>query len=379
MGMQAVVMAGGWGQRLRPLTLKRPKPLVPLFGRPLLCYLVHHLHERGVEEVWVTAGHLGDQIEAYLATLPTDARLRCHVEARPRGTAGAVADLLGHLESPFLVISGDAIIDLDLESLLDAHHADGNVATICLAPAGERLRFGTIALAGRRVERFVEKPPLCEVAPGACLNTGCYILDHEALRGVAGEQPVDFALDVFPALLGRGLPVGAVAAARYWRDIGTLEAYREAHFDGLSGRLPWPLPPGADTRAGAAEAPVRVGRGVRVADGAEVRGPAVLGDGCVVGPGATVERSVLLDGVRVSAGATLRDCVVDAGALVPPGVHLAAAGLAGAPRGGVLGFRRVPAGRPTPASGAAADGAARPAVEALAVRAAPPQSQPQPG
>ena len=320
-------MAGGLGQRLRPLTLSRPKPLVPLFGRPLLAYIIRHLYERGVEEVWVTAGHLGRQIEAFLEVLPTDVRLRCRVEDRPRGTAGAVADLLHHLDSPFLVVSGDAVIDLDLAAFREAHDGDGNLATLCLAPPGERLRFGAVALAGRRVERFVEKPPLGELAPGASLNTGCYLLDGEALREVPPDRPADFALDVFPRLLSRGAPLGAVAAAGYWRDIGTLEAYREAHFDGLAGRLPWTLPPGAEMRDG----PVRLGPEASVHPRAQVRGPSVLGERCAVGPGALVERCVLLDGARVGAGASIRDCVVEAGAVVPRGVTLAAAGIAGRP------------------------------------------------
>jgi mannose-1-phosphate guanylyltransferase/phosphomannomutase len=329
-------MAGGLGQRLRPLTLSRPKPLVPLFGRPLLAYIIGHLYERGVDEVWVTAGHLGRQIEAFLETLPTDVRLRCRVEQRPRGTAGAVADLCRHLDSPFLVVSGDAVIDLDLAALREAHTEDGNLATLCLAPAGERLRFGTVALAGRRVERFVEKPPLGELAPGASLNTGCYLLDVEALREVPADDPFDFALDVFPRLLARGAPLGAVPAAGYWRDIGTLEAYREAHFDGLAGRLPWRLPPGAESPEG----PVHVGTGASVHPRAQIRGPAVLGERCRVGPGALVERCVLLDGARVGAGASLRECVVEAGAVVPRGVTLAAAGIAGRPPVG-----RRPVGR----------------------------------
>jgi len=359
-------MAGGRGERLRPLTRGRPKPLVPLFGRPLLGYLVRHLHEQGVDEVYVTAGHLGRQIAEYLETLPTDLRLRCRIETRPRGTAGAVADLLPQLRSPFLVVSGDAVIDLDLQQLAQVHAADGNVATICLAPPGERLRFGAIALAGRRVQRFVEKPPLAELAPQASLNTGCYILDASALRGLPPEQPADFALDVFPALLARGAPLGAVAAARHWRDIGTLEAYREAHFDGLGGRLPWTLPPAEP--GGGADSSVRLGRGVWIGPGARLVGPLVIGDGCRIGPRATVERSVLLDGCRVGAGAAVRDCVLDSGSAVPRGVELACAGVTGAPPA-ALRRRTPPAARPRPA---AAQGEPATAAPEVFVAAAPP-------
>lgn len=414
--LQAVVMAGGKGQRLRPLTLGRPKPLVPLFGRPLLGYLLSHLRERGIGEVFVTAGHLGEQIAGYLAALAPGFPVHCSIESCPRGTAGAVADLLPRLGSPFLVVSGDAVLDLDVAALRAVHERDGNLVTICLAPPSERLRFGTVALAGARVRGFVEKPPLAEVLPGVSINTGCYLLDRQALEGVGpadaggsedlgrrragggegrGESqgtaaaqgaggdeatpwgasqtraggPLDFALDVFPELLRRGAPLGAVAAARYWRDIGTLEAYREAHFDGLTGRLPWALPeplghgrgddqpeisPGARL-----EGTVHVGRGVRVETGARVVGPAVLGTGCRIGRGAEVSRSLLLDGCRVGAWAVVADSVVDVDSAVAPGAHVVGAGIGGRGarrRDGSLGQadarqtlrqRRAPAGRGT--------------------------------
>ncbi len=388
--LQAVVMAGGQGQRLQPLTLGRPKPLVPLFGRPLLGYLLRHLRERGVGEVFVTAGHLGDQIARYVRGLAPDIPVRCRVEASARGTAGAVADLLPELRSPFLVVSGDAVLDLDVQALLAAHRRDGNVATICLAPPSERLRFGTVALEGARVRGFVEKPPLAQVLRGTSINTGCYLLDVRALEavvrgggeaagrgpargavawtgvgereaaadgqarwhdqargaggGAAGEgeehegedgaRPMDFALDVFPALLACGARVGAVAAARYWRDIGTLEAYRETHFEGLGGCLPWVLPDSGCERAEIArdahlEGSVHVAPGVRIGTGAQVVGPAVLGLGCRVGRGAQVTRSVLLDGCRIGPLAVVRDCVVDARARVPAGAHLVGAGVGG--------------------------------------------------
>ena len=321
---------------MQPLTMGRPKPLVPLFGRPLLGYLVRHLRERGVGEIFVTAGHLGEQIATYVGSLPAEFCVRCRIESCPRGTAGAVADLLPRLRSTFLVVSGDAVLDIDVEALSAAHERGGNVATICLAPPSERLRFGTVALAGARVQGFVEKPPLAAVVPGMSINTGCYLVDRRALERVAGPGAagsVDFALDVFPDLLARGAPLGAVAAARYWRDIGTLEAYREAHFDGLAGRLPWALPETeGDVQLGNGarlEGTVHAGRGARVAVGARVVGPAVLGAGCHIERGAQVTRSVLLDGCRVGARAVVTDSVVDAGASVAPGAHVVGAGLGG--------------------------------------------------
>lgn len=345
-------MAGGRGERLHPLTAGRPKPLVPLFGRPLLGYLVRHLRDRGIDEIFVTAGHLGEQIAAYMAGLPGDARLHCRRESRPRGTAGAVADLLPELRSPFLVVSGDAVIDIDLAAMLGAHREDGNAVTLCLAPPAERLRFGTVALRGRRIDRFLEKPPLADLLPQVSLNTGCYLIEAEALAGLPVEGPVDFALDVFPRLLEQGRPLGAVMGARFWRDIGTLEAYREIHFDGLRGTLPWPVP--AAGRAQGPGEPVLLGHGAEVAADARLVGPTVVGDGCSVGAGAEVSRCVLLPGARVGPGAVVRDCVLDSGARVAAGWRLAGAGVGAAPAPAA---RRVPrplAGSPAPGPLAAA-------------------------
>jgi NDP-sugar pyrophosphorylase family protein len=356
--LQAVIMAGGRGQRLQPLTSSRPKPLVPFFGRPLLAGLVDALARQGVEEVFITAGHLGGQIHDFVsawrgegdpAAASPGPRLHVAVEARPRGTAGAVADLLPHLRSPFAVVSGDAVLDLDLPALERAHRDGGQIATLCLAPTDERLRFGTVVLQGRRVTQFLEKPSLGELTPGLGVNTGCYVLERDALADVDPEAPVDFALDVFPRLLRAGHAVGALVAARYWRDIGTLDAYRDTHFEGLRGALPWPVPPSvpppADGPADALQGPVHFAGRAWIGRGARLVGPLVVGDGCQVGPGATVARSVLLAGSRVGAGASIVDCVLDEGASVPSGWKLAQAGVSGH---GVLAALRRPLPAPRP-------------------------------
>ncbi len=353
--MQAVIMAGGRGQRLQPLTLTRPKPLVPFFGRPLLAGLVDALARQGVDEVFITAGHLGGQIHDFVSTLRGDReaavpgveggaglwpRLHVAVEERPRGTAGAVADLLPRLRSPFAVLSGDAVLDIDLSALERTHREGGHVATLCLAPTDERLRFGTVALDGHRIVRFLEKPALGELAPGLGVNTGCYVLEREALDGVDPSGSVDFAYDVFPRLLHAGSPLGAEVAARYWRDIGTLDAYRATHFEGLAGAMPWPVPGSAAAPQGVSretlEGLVHFGEAIRIGRGARLIGPAVLGEGCRVGDGATVARSVLLRGSQVGREASVEDCVLDEGASIPAGWHLSQAGVAGHAGLGIL-------------------------------------------
>lgn len=328
--LQAVVMAGGRGERLQPLTARRPKPLVPFFGQPLLGYLLAHLARLGVDEIFVTAGYLGRQIAAFAEGAAVGVPVYCTLEDRPRGTAGAVLDLLPRLRQRFLVVSGDALMDLDLPALMACHRQDRNLATICLAPPGERLRFGSVDCRQRRVTAFREKPELSELLPGSGVNAGCYLLEREALLGMPTDIPLDFARDVLPGLLNQGARMGALPAMHYWRDLGTLQAYREAHFDGLRGQLPdgW-MPRGLRVDHDAPGGPVAIGPGVVLAPDARVEGPAIIGPGCRIGAGARVTRSVLLGECRLGPGSWVAECVLDGGASVPAERRVVGAGLAG--------------------------------------------------
>ena len=328
--LQAVVMAGGRGERLQPLTASRPKPLVPFFGKPLLGYLLAHLTALGVDEIFVTAGYLGRQVAAFTERANVGVPVHCTLEERPRGTAGAVMDLLPRLRQRFLVVSGDALMDLDLPALLACHRQDRNVATICLAPPGERLRFGTVDCRNRRVTAFREKPEISDLLPGSGVNAGSYLLEREALHGLDASRPLDFANDVLPALLQSGARLGALPTMRYWRDLGTLQSYRDAHFEGLRGQLPdgW-VPEGLRVDHDAPGGPVALGPGVEVARDARIEGPAVLGAGCRLAPGARVTRSLLLGECRVGAGTWVADSVLDGGTTVPARRRIVGAGLAG--------------------------------------------------
>ena len=327
--MQAVVLAGGRGERLHPLTSRLPKPLVPVLGRPLLGQLLAHLHRRGVTEAFVTAGYLGAAITEHLRAEPPPLPVHVVQEETVRGTAGAVADLLPRLGSPFLVVPGDAVLDLDLEGLREIHREALAEATICSAAPAGRLRFGVVAARGARVEGFVEKPELGELLPDVAVSTGCYLLERSALEGAAAHGAVDFARDVFPRLLLRGAPVAVAPGVQHWRDIGTPESYRDVHLEAVAGPWPWDRPDaGAPARLGPGAAmvgPAVFGRGVTVGAGARLLGPLYLGDGASVGPGATVARSVLLPGSSVGAHAEVADAVLDAGARVQAGASVTGA------------------------------------------------------
>lgn len=327
--MQAVVLAGGRGQRLHPLTADVPKPLVPVMGSPLLGQLLDHLQRRGVDEAFVTAGYLGSAIVDFLQATPQ--RMPVHVvqEDTVRGTAGAVADLLPALHAPFLVVSGDSVIDLALDTMVAVHRATLAEVTIGAAPLVERLRFGVIAAHGSRVQGFVEKPALDELMPEAVVNTGCYLLERSALADVPAHGAVDFARDIFPKLLLRGGRIAVAPGLRYWRDIGTADAFRDIHLDAVTGDWPWGLPhslvPAHLARSAEVLGPVVYGREVTVAAGARLQGPLYVGDGVAIGVGAKVARSVLLAGSRVGAHAEVNDAVVDTHGSVPAGAAVSGA------------------------------------------------------
>lgn len=338
--MQAVILAGGQGVRLLPLTLHTPKPILPILGRPLLAYLVQHLASQGIEEVYVTTGYLGDAIRRVAVAMEGDASVHVVQELEPRGTAGAVFDLLPRLHSPFLVVSGDAVLALDVAALVAAHRKASSIATLAVMAPAERVRFGVVDVAGGFITRFAEKPEITELLPGLLVNSGCYLLEHEALSDAAEDRPVDFAKDVFPLLLQKGHRLGATLALRFWRDIGIPESFREANFEALSGSWPWsapergtPLAAGKDVMIDGA---VGFGKGVRIGDRCCIHGPAYLGDGVRLADGSEVARSVLLSNSRTSGPCSLRDAVVDTGVSVPTGAAISGAllGRIGAGLGG---------------------------------------------
>ncbi len=330
--MKAVIIAGGRGERLRPLTQDRPKPLVPVAGKPLIFYLLDRLRGWGVDEVAVTTGYLGERLRAAIGDgARWHLRVRYAEEPTPRGTAGGVADLLPFLDGTFLVVSGDALCELDVARMAATHRAGGNIATLCLAPPESALRFGLVRTQGTRVHSFTEKPSLERLLPGAGINTGIYVLEPEAVRDVPLDGMVDFAKDVFPRLLRAGHSIGAVYATTYWRDVGTLSAYRDVHAEALTGSWPWPRPSGGPAQVAASahiSGPVYLGAGTRVAEDASIEGPVFIGAGCRIGAGATVRNSVLLQGARVGARSHVIDSVLCEGAAAPAGSVLVASAIA---------------------------------------------------
>jgi mannose-1-phosphate guanylyltransferase len=325
--MKAVVLVGGEGTRLRPLTETMPKPLIPLMDRASLDHVLDHLARHGVHEVVLSSSYLEDTFRAFVEARHGDPVITWITETEPLGTGGAIVNALGALDDgeSFVALNGDILTDLDLTAMVAAHRTHGAAATIALTHVGDARPFGLVITGDDgRVLEFREKP--IDLVPGD-VNAGTYVLEPEALAGWDATRAVSIERDVFPSMISGGLPVFGFGSDAYWIDLGTPEKYLRAHFDILEGRVgfepEYPAPfvaPGAQVHLLA-----HLGRWVIVGAGARVGADAQLDD-CVVHPGAVIEDaarvagSILGSAVRVGAGATVRGSVLAAGAVVEAGV-----------------------------------------------------------
>ncbi len=318
--MQALVLVGGEGTRLRPLTDSVPKPALTLVDRPFLAYMVEWLAAHGVDEVVLACGFLPDVLRAALGEDEHEGTALTYVvEPERRGTAGAfrfAAEELGErLGERFLALNGDILCDLDLSALQRAHTERGAEATIALYEVEDSSAYGLVECdAGGAVLAFTEKTG--NPVPGQ-INAGAYVLERSVLDLIPAGQEVSIEREVFPRLVGAGL--SALCLDGYWMDIGTPERYLQASWDILEGRVHTRVRPtapgllvgaGAEVDVAASVGPrAVVSPGCRVEAGADLTGSVLL-DGCTIGAGARVSGSILAPGVKVAAGATLTDAVV---------------------------------------------------------------------
>lgn len=310
--MQAIVLVGGEGTRLRPLTNTTPKPALTLVDRPFLAYMIEWLAGHGVTEVVLACGFLPDVLQEALAgeEQRAGARIRYVAEPEPLGTAGAIrfaADALGdELGDRFLALNGDVLTDLDLAALLSAHEERAAAASIGIHPVDDSSAFGLVESGERgEVLAFLEKTG--ERKPGE-VNAGMYILERSVLEQIPSGENVSIERDVFPRLVGKGLHGKLLEG--YWLDIGTPERYLQASWDILEGRVTTQVVPTAPS--------VLVDRDASIEAGAVVGPRAVVGPGCRVGAGAELHRSVLLRGCTVGENARVLDSILAPGAAVPP-------------------------------------------------------------
>ena len=306
--MKAVVMAGGEGTRLRPLTSNQPKPMVPIVGKPCMEHILELLREHGMTDVIVTVAFLPQAIRSYFGqgeTLGMD--IGYSVEESPLGTAGSVKLAAKQLDETFLVISGDALCDVDLGELVAFHREKGAAVTIGLKSVDNPLEFGIVVTDEEgRIERFLEKPSWSQVFSDT-INTGIYVLEPEVLNHVPTDRPYDFSKELFPYLLEMGRPLYGYVMDGYWQDIGNLDQFRQANFDALEENLRLNIP-GIRIRGN-----VWLGEGVEIADLEQIEGPAFIGNYCRIAPGATVgAHSVLSNSVTLRERTRTTRSVIDA-------------------------------------------------------------------
>jgi mannose-1-phosphate guanylyltransferase len=294
--MQALVLAGGEGTRLRPLTLTLAKPVMPLAGRPLLTFMLDWLHRHGVDDVLLSCGYRSHDVERVLGHEHRGMRLRYVVEDEPLGTAGPLrlAADEGVLAERVLVLNGDCLTDIDLTAEIAQHEETGAVATLALVAVDDTSSYGVVPTRENgEVEAFLEKQP--GPAPTNRINAGAYVLEREVVDRVPAGRAVSIEREVFPELVDNGLY--GFDADDYWIDIGTPERYLEATYDLLAGRVQSELPPRDETAS-------LIYDGC-ITSGARIGPLSVLGRHCSVGDYSTIERSVLHDSVRVG-----HDCEV---------------------------------------------------------------------
>ena len=316
--MKAVIMAGGAGTRLRPLTSNTPKPMLPVANRPMMEHVLLLLKKHGFEDIVVTLAVTPQAITNYFGDgSEFGVNIAYATEETPMGTAGSVLNASDKLDERFLVISGDVLTSTDLSKVVAFHEEKKALATLGLKAMDNPLEFGiVITRDDGSIERFLEKPSWGEVFSDT-VNTGVYVLEPEIFDFIDEGEEVDFSGDVFPALLEAKKPLFGYEMEGYWQDVGTLEAYTSAHRDVLDGSVELDIP-GFRMEEG-----VWLGEGAEVHPDAEVQGPAVIGDYCQVEAGAELsEYTVLGSNVRVGADVTIERSVVHDNVYLAPSVNL---------------------------------------------------------
>lgn len=318
--MKAVILAGGFGTRLRPLTCTMPKPMAKLLGRPVLSYILELLKAHGATDVTLTTAYMPEVIESYVREYPaSNMQLRCVAETQPLGTAGSVKAALHSVNESILVVSGDGLCDFDFTEILSFHREKGAAVTIVTTQVQDPREYGLVHTdADGAVTGFSEKPDWNGISTSNA-NTGIYVLEPGILEYIPDKQSFDFSKDLFPLLLQKHLPIFGFSAKGYWCDIGDLTAYRTCQADMLSGKVHLSLP----TVAGGVYAegelpegqyqiipPVCIGKDTVIGTGAVIGPNTVLGSGSYVGMGAKISESILLQNTAVYDNAVVNQAVI---------------------------------------------------------------------
>ncbi|OHD68759.1 MAG: hypothetical protein A2W19_10870 [Spirochaetes bacterium RBG_16_49_21] len=321
---KAIIMAGGEGTRLRPLTCNRPKPMVPIVNKPVIEHVINLLRRHEIREIVISLFYLPENVQNYFGDgSEWDVNITYSIEETPLGTAGGVKEAAGEINDTIVVLSGDGIIDFNITEILEYHEKRKSPFTIVLKRVNKPTEFGiVIADEQGRIERFLEKPSWGEIFSDTA-NTGLYVIDPEIIRTyIPAGQKFDFSLELFPLLQNNKIPLYGYIAEGYWSDIGNLTAYTEVHKDILNGLVKIDFPgkkiaqniwvgkdveihPGAQIKG-----PVVIGNFVRIKEGAEVSEFSVIGDNCIIEKKASIRKTVILHSTIIGPECELRGAVI---------------------------------------------------------------------
>jgi mannose-1-phosphate guanylyltransferase len=321
--VKAVILVGGEGTRLRPLTYSMPKPMVPILNRPFLEHMLRYMKSHRIDDVVLALCYLPDHIRDYFGDGSNfGVKLTYVVEDSPLGTAGAVKNVAQHLNETFFVFNGDVFTDMNLTAMLETHREKSSRVTIALTKVDDPSMYGVVeAEANGRVKRFVEKPKR-EEATTNMINAGTYILEPSVLEHVPANQNYMFERGLFPLLLECGDPFYSFASQDYWIDIGTPEKYIKVNYDLLTGEISTDIPGSVYNRnvwaeeghkihpKAEIEGPVVIGRNSFVEAQAHIIGPTVIGPDCYISAGSLVENSIVWHNVAIGKGTKLRQCII---------------------------------------------------------------------
>jgi len=318
--VKAVILVGGEGTRLRPLTHAVVKAMVPVLNKPFIEYVIRYLNSHKIREIILAMGYKPDCITDYFGDASgLGVRLVYSVETKPLGTAGAVKNAEQYIDDAFFVMNGDVFTDLNLSDMLQFHRDKGAKVTIALTPVDDPTRFGVVETASnQRVTRFVEKPKREQVTSNM-INAGVYIIEREILNRIPKGKRFMFEHDVFPVLLSEGEPVFSYATDAYWIDTGTPEQYLQLNRDLMFGKSTQVAFKPEEIRVNRQASvhpqtkltpPILVDGDCSINKGAQLKGPVIIGAGCTIKDNAIIENSILWQNVTIGEQAVLKDCIV---------------------------------------------------------------------
>ena len=330
--MKAIILVGGEGTRLRPLTYSVVKPMVPVANRPFIEHVILKLAAHGINDIVLAMGYKPDSIFAYFKDgAGPGIKLTYSLEAKPLGTAGAVKNAGGHVEDTFFVLNGDTFSDIDYTEMLSLHRRSRARATIALSHVDDPTRFGVVETGeDGRVRAFIEKPPRDKVT-SHWINAGVYILEPSVLDCIPDDQYFMFEKGVFPTMLEKGEAVFAYLSKAYWIDMGRPSQYHQLNNDILRGLCSSPLHLVADIiidqgcvvhPSARISGPVVIGGNCTIGEDTIITGPVVIGRNCRIGKGAVIENSVLWDDIIIGAGASVIGSIIASGAKIDKNARL---------------------------------------------------------